>query len=90
MGEPRPVSKDINVAKTLQKVVTANCRNYRGCIGETKQNIFYSKKFSKYQELKDQELILTRLIRKSTQDYILNMTNYIHRLNKKIVNQEKK
>lgn len=91
MGEPRPASKDIKVAKTLQKeVVTANCKNYRGCIGETEQNIFCIKKISKHQELRDQELILIRLNRKSTQDYILHMTNYIHRLNKKITNQEKK
>lgn len=71
MGEPRPASKDIKVAKILQKeVVTANCRNYRSCIGETEQNISCSKKNSKHQELRDQELILIRLTRKSAQGYL--------------------
>lgn len=48
MGEPTPASKDTKVAKTLKKeVVTANCRNYRGCTRETEQNIFCSKKKKK-------------------------------------------
>lgn len=52
-GEPRPASRDIKAASTLQKeVVTANCRSYRGCSGETKQNTFCGKEISKRQELR--------------------------------------
>lgn len=53
MGKARPLSKDIKVARTVQKeVVTANCRNYRGCSGVTEQNAFCSKETFKHQELR--------------------------------------